>query len=212
MEIFLEELGKRYRREWIFRDLNFQASGPEAVAVLGPNGAGKSTLIRIAAGLALPSVGRLGLRQGGTEYRDEEHTARCAFTAPYLELPEELSLRQLLRFHFRFRPLLQGLDPGELPALLDLERFRDHAVQQYSSGMKQRVKLGLTLFTDVPFLFLDEPLTNLDSAGGHWYQELIRNYRRDRFIMVASNRPEEYSFCTRTLQLADHKPRRAERG
>jgi ABC-type multidrug transport system ATPase subunit len=208
MEIFLEGLGKRYRRDWIFRDLNFQASGPAAVAVLGPNGAGKSTLLRIAAGLALPSVGKLGLRQGHTEYRDEEHTARCAFTAPYLDMPEELSLRQLLRFHFRFRPLLPGLDPGDLPALLLLEAFQDQAVQQFSSGMKQRVRLGLTLFADIPFLFLDEPLTNLDVAGVRWYEGLIARFRLDRFVMVASNRQDEYSFCTQTLELGDYKSSR----
>lgn len=204
MEIFLEGLGKRYRRDWIFKGLDFTGSGPQAVAVLGPNGAGKSTLLRIAAGLALPSTGRVGLRQGDKEWLDEEHTARCAFTAPYLELPEELRLADLLRFHFRFRPLLSDVSLDDLPALLQLQAFRNHPVQYFSSGMKQRVRLGLTLFTDVPFLFLDEPLSNLDSKGEQWYLDLIASYRRGRFIMVASNRPDEYIFCDRRIMVTDY--------
>lgn len=208
MEICTEGLGKRFRSDWIFQDLDFRSQSPDTVALLGANGAGKSTLMKILAGLATPSVGRVRLSQGERVVEAVDHAAYCSFTAPYLELPEELSLSQLLDFHFSFRPLLAGVARRDIPELLRLSAASGRSIQEYSSGMKQRVKLGIALLTDVPFLFLDEPLTNLDADGVEWYHELVAAYRKDRFLMVASNRVDEYGFCTRTLQMADYKKQR----
>ncbi|MBP6185500.1 MAG: ABC transporter ATP-binding protein [Saprospiraceae bacterium] len=206
MEISLNQLGKRYRREWIFKDLNFHRSHPECIAILGPNGSGKSTLIRILAGLASPSNGSVTLKSSSSQIIDQEqHVLHCSFTAPYMELPEELTLDQLVRFHFAFRPLLHDLSVPDVPQLVRLEKFKTSAVNTFSSGMKQRLKLALALFTDVPFIFLDEPLTNLDAMGTEWYNELIKGYARHRTIMVASNRADEYAFCSSAIQMATFK-------
>jgi ABC-type multidrug transport system ATPase subunit len=206
MEISLNLLGKRYRKEWIFKELDFHRTNPECIAILGPNGSGKSTLIRILAGLASPSTGSISLKSADGQIPDQDcHVHYCSFTAPYMELPDELTLEQLLQFHFSFRPLLKDLSLSDVPELLRLDKFKSSAVNIFSSGMKQRLKLALALLTDVPFIFLDEPLTNLDSMGTEWYNELVNGFTRNRTIMVASNRPDEYTFCTSSIQMADFK-------
>ena len=71
--------------------------------------------------------------------------------------------------------------------------------------MKQRVKLLLALGADVPLLLLDEPTTNLDEQGVEWYQALINKAATTQSVVVASNQPHEYAFCTQNIQVAAYK-------
>lgn len=201
MELSLDNLGKRYREEWIFRGIHARFRGPAAVAILGPNGSGKSTLMRLLAGVATPSEGQVSRVYGSGEMRSDDWTGYSSFTAPYLDLPEELTIGKLIQFHFRFRKIRQGVTVEEVPALLLLDRFAGMEVQACSSGMRQRLKLGLAFLTDAPFLFLDEPLTNLDSNGADWYGEMYRMFGADRLTFVASNRPEEHAFCQERMHM-----------
>lgn len=204
MEISLDRIGKRYRGNWVFRGVDRSIRQADRLAVLGPNGSGKSTLLQIMAGLLLPSEGEAYLMEGtGRRLSHEEHVRAISFTAPYLELPEELSLRALLKHHFRFRPLLSGLSLMDLPAMWMLGKEVDVPVKYFSSGMKQRVKLGLTLLVDAPIILLDEPLTNLDDRGREWYDDMIQSWAVDRTVIVASNRKDEYVFCKTELDILD---------
>lgn len=201
MELCLDSLGKRYRDEWIFRGVSARFEGPAAVAILGPNGSGKSTLMRLMAGLATPSEGRVDRFSGPGKEKAHDGPGACAFTAPYLELPEELTIRQLIEFHFRFRIIRNGVELQDVSGILMLDRFADLEVQSCSSGMRQRLKLGLAFLTDSSFLFLDEPLTNLDERGTAWYGEMYERFGKDRLTFVASNRPEEHAFCQASMHM-----------
>lgn len=206
MVLSLKQLGKAYQDEWIFRGIDLNLATPSTWAILGANGAGKSTLLRIMAGLSLPSMGQVLYESpDGSSVPAEEALTQATFTAPYLELPEELSLQALLRFHFSFRALLPGVDPDEIPSLLLLHDQRKQAVSEFSSGMKQRLKLGVAVLTHAPFVFLDEPLTNLDDAGVRWYHDLIEAHTANRCVVVASNRKEEYIFCEREIRVEEYK-------
>lgn len=209
MELFLDRVGKSYDDESIFEEVSYHFPSVGATAILGPNGCGKSTLLRIIAGLGTASRGRVILEdESGLQFSEsDELVAHCSFSAPYMELPEELSLKVLLKFHFRFKTLMPGLDIFDLPERLRLKDQADQPVHQFSSGMKQRVKLGLALWTDTPFVLLDEPLTNLDAAGADWYLDLIRNHAANKHIIVASNRPDEYAFCDKVIRIEDFKPK-----
>ncbi|RYD51371.1 MAG: ATP-binding cassette domain-containing protein [Sphingobacteriales bacterium] len=204
MKISLEDGGKRYKKQWVFRKLNLRLETPEWVAILGHNGSGKSTLLRSLAGLQSLSEGNLTwqLSETGAPLAPElvyQYTSVCA---PGIELVEELTLEEVLQFHFKFKKLLPQISLSQIPELLGLNAARHKMLADFSSGMKQRVKLALALFADTPVVLLDEPCTNLDDAGIAQYLNWIQAYGTGRLLIVGSNDPREYSFCERTIELS----------
>ncbi|MDQ2772231.1 MAG: ATP-binding cassette domain-containing protein [Bacteroidota bacterium] len=201
-------LGKRYRRDWIFRGLTRTFRPGSATAVLGPNGAGKSTLLNTFSGQLLPTEGTLAFALNGRPLAVEDLPRHLAYAAPYLELLEELTLLELLRFHTRFKPLRPGVSIDQLIGIMYLEKAREQLVREFSSGMKQRLKLALALYADAPLLLLDEPTTNLDTTGTAWYLEQVRATRAGRTLLLSSNVPAEYGFCDEQLLVTDFQPAR----
>ena len=196
-------LGKRFQRDWIFRGLTRTFRPGSATAVLGPNGAGKSTLLNTISGQLLPTEGSLAYSQAGRAVLVEDVPQHLAYAAPYLELLEELTLLELLRFHTQFKPLRPGISLDALIELMYLEKARHQLVREFSSGMKQRLKLALALYADAPLLLLDEPTTNLDATGAAWFQEHVRATRAGRTLLLSSNVPAEYGFCDEQLLVTD---------
>ena len=209
MEINATGLGKRYQRDWIFRGLTRQFAAGSATAVLGPNGAGKSTLLNTVSGQLLPTEGRLTYTLAGREVAVEDLPRHLAYAAPYLELLEELTLLELLRFHTRFKPLRPGVSLAQLVDILYLQPAQNQLIREFSSGMKQRLKLGLALYAAAPLLLLDEPTTNLDATGAAWFQEHLAATRAGRTILLSSNVPAEYGFCDEQLLVTAFQPARA---
>ena len=199
-------LGKRYQRNWIFRGLTHTFRPGTATALLGPNGAGKSTLLNTLAGQLLPTEGTVTYTLAGRPVPPDSLPQHLAYAAPYLELPDELTLRELLRFHTHFKPLQAGISIEKLLGLLYLERAAGQLVREFSSGMKQRLKLGLALFAAAPLLLLDEPTTNLDATGVAWFREQVRANRAGRTLLISSNVPAEYDFCDAQLLVTDLQP------
>lgn len=203
MQITATGLGKRFQRDWIFRGLTRLFRPGSATAVLGPNGAGKSTLLNTISGQLLPTEGELTYALGGRPVAVEDLPRYLAYAAPYLELLEELTLLELLQFHTQFKPLQPGVSLDKLIDLMYLENSRHQLVREFSSGMKQRLKLALALYADAPLLLLDEPTTNLDATGVAWYQEHVEATRDGRTVLLSSNVATEYAFCDEVLVVTD---------
>ena len=207
LELEAQGLGRRYGRQWIFRGLSHRFELGSATAVLGPNGAGKSTLLSILAGQLLPTEGQVSYELlGGKQLPVAAVPRQLAYCAPYLELPEDFTLLELLDFHTRLKPLRAGVSVANLVETMYLQRARHQAVRTFSSGMKQRLKLGLALYAATPLLLLDEPTTNLDATGAAWYQAQVAEARRadiNRVIIVSSNVPAEYGFCEAAVRITD---------
>lgn len=205
MEVSLENIGRRFNREWIFRGISQSFSSDSSYAILGPNGSGKSTLLQIIAGALSPSEGTVR-HQFQNQPVDEEKVFRnVSIAAPYLELIEEFSLTELLEFHFHFKGIAKGLSREGLISLLQLEKARHKQLKYFSSGMKQRVKLALAVCSNSPVLILDEPTSNLDKNGVEWYQQLIADFTANRIVLVGSNQEHEYLFCQHQLLITDYK-------
>ncbi|MBH8557173.1 ABC transporter ATP-binding protein [Hymenobacter negativus] len=203
MQITATGLGKRFQRDWIFRGLTRVFRPGSATAVLGPNGAGKSTLLNTFSGQLLPTEGTLAYSLAGQDLAVEDVPRHLAYAAPYLELLEELTLLEMLQFHTQFKPLRPGVTLDQLIGIMYLEKARHQLVREFSSGMKQRLKLGLALYADAPLLLLDEPTTNLDTTGVAWYQEHVQATRAGRTLLLSSNVPAEYGFCDEQLVVTD---------
>lgn len=205
MKIELENIGRRFNKEWIFRKIDYQFFQGQSYAILGPNGSGKSTFLQVLAGSLNPSIGKLNYSLDGKDIDVDTVFNQLSLATPYLELIEEFTLRELITYHFRFKRLLDGWNTDRIIQLLGLERSSDKEIRYFSSGMKQRTKLALACCADTPLLFLDEPTANLDTQGVEWYHQLITDFSNDRLIIICSNQEHEYSFCSHQLQISDYK-------
>lgn len=205
MKIYLEHISKRFQRHWIFKDINTSFTTPGAYAILGRNGSGKSTLLRIIAGMQAPSVGKLIFEVDGKQLEQGKLFKQVSFCAPSQEIVEELTLHEFLKFHFTFKNIYPGLAIDDIIAITGLEDAKNKPIEDYSSGMKQRVKLAQAIFTDSPVLLLDEPCTNLDDAGVLQYRSWIEEYGKNRLIVVASNDVREHYFCKEQIAIENYK-------
>ena len=215
MKISLDHISKKFQRHWIFKDINYNFTAPGACALLGSNGSGKSTLLRVISGMQNPSKGKVHFEFDGKPLAANEVFPYIAYCAPGMEIVEELTLKEFLEFHFTFKktlPLTRSGTGGksritveEIIAIIGLEAAADKPIADYSSGMKQRVKLAQAIFSDTPALLLDEPCTNLDNAGVEQYRSWMETYATDRLVIVASNDVREYFFCRDQIEVEMYK-------
>ena len=195
MKIALDKLGRRFNREWIFKNIDYTFEQGQSYAILGINGSGKSTLLQVLSGALTPSSGSLTYTLNNQKVDAEDIYKHLIIAAPYLELIEEFTLLEVLNFHFQFKLRKQNLDNNALVKLLGMEASQNKQLKYFSSGMKQRVKLILAFCSDVPILMLDEPTANLDEQGIKWYLQLIKEFTQNQLVIICSNQEHEYSFC-----------------
>jgi ABC-type multidrug transport system ATPase subunit len=203
--IQVQNASKRFHHQWIFKNLNLDLSLGDSIAITGGNGSGKSTLLKCLSGAIPLTSGAIQYKSGPTQIAEEQWFRSLALATPYLELPEEFTLSEVLSFHFQFKNPLQNRSNVEILGILGLEKHKSKTISQFSSGMKQRVKLALAIFSEVPFLLLDEPTTNLDKQGVTWYLELIQQYKPNRIVVICSNDPREFDFCEKKIAMEDFK-------
>ena len=203
--IQVQNASKRFHHEWIFKNLNLDLSAGDTIAITGGNGSGKSTLLKCLSGAIPLTSGAIQYQSGATQIVEEQWFRSLALATPYLELPEEFTLSEVLTFHFQFKNPLQQRSNAEILEILGLEKHKSKTLSQFSSGMKQRVKLALAIFSEVPFLLLDEPTTNLDKQGVTWYLDLIQQFTPNRIVMICSYDPREYDFCEKKIAMEDFK-------
>lgn len=204
-EIQLDGASKRFQFEWIFKNLSFALSQGNSLAITGSNGSGKSTLLKCVSGSIPLTSGKIHFKKNQDIISESDWFSNLSFAAPYMELPEEFMLEELLRFHFRFKSPLNFMSIEEMMDIMYLTPHKSKPVSHFSSGMKQRLKLGLAFFSDVPLVLLDEPTSNLDKKGIEWYLELIASFSANRILLICSNDPREYDFCEQKIVLEDYK-------
>jgi ABC-type multidrug transport system ATPase subunit len=205
MTVSLTNAGKRFNREWIFRNFNYTFLLGETYAIVGSNGSGKSTLLQVLAGSMDISEGKIIWEANGRAIDNENTYSYLTIAAPYLEVIEEMNAVEFFEFHFRFKPLLPNISIKEIIAIVGLEKSAKKQIRYYSSGMKQRIKLAQAVFSDVPLLLLDEPCTNLDESGYSLYNQLINDYAKGKTVIVSSNDENEYSFCENVISISNYK-------
>lgn len=204
MKITLIDAGKRFNRDWIFRHLDYEFLPHRHYAITGPNGSGKSTLLQIIAGAIAATEGVVRY-SAGREIAPEHAYRQLSLSAPYLELIEEMTAMEFLRFHHAFKPFLASHSPSGILDTVGLATAAEKQIRFFSSGMKQRLKLAQAIYSDTSAILLDEPCTNLDAEGVALYQSIIRQNGNDRLVIVSSNDPQEYDFCETVLDIRRYK-------
>lgn len=203
MLVSLEKAGKRYNRDWIFRNISFHFHPAKRYAIIGPNGSGKSTLLQVIASSLQQNEGSVSWQVNSKKLAVEAVYKYISIAAPYLDIIEEMTAGEFLQFHASFKPLIKPVE--EIISIIGLEKAREKQIRFFSSGMKQRVKLAQAIFSDVPLVLLDEPCTNLDTTGYDLYHQLVSNYCAEKTVIVSSNDVNEYDFCEERIAIMDYK-------
>lgn len=189
------------------------------IGLLGPNGAGKSTLLKILLGLVSPTTGTgrvLDQELGGDRDSASNWQLRrligympeTASLVPGLSGVEYVALAGEL-YGMRLREAKRRAH--EVLSFLELEEARYRRVEDYSAGMKQRVKLAQALVHDPAVLFLDEPTSGLDPAGRDAMLRLVKTLGTDHgksVIFSTHLLADVEAVCERVVIMAGGRIRR----
>jgi len=204
MKILASQVEKKFRQELVIKNFNYSFQAGQSYAITGPNGSGKSTLINVLSQFSLPTKGKVQYTKDNQEISSEDSFRHIAFVAPYTEIIEEFNPMEMIEFLKK---------SGYLPGYFDIEAFEDYSelkisrhkiIKNFSSGMKQKVKLSLAMASERPILLLDEPTSNLDEKAKYWFKEKLKDHQ-GKLIIIASNEQEEINQCTQNLSILDFK-------
>lgn len=206
ISIQITNAGKKFGREWIFRNISLDIKQGEKIVILGLNGSGKSTLLQAITGYLGLNEGSISFTENQQKIEDEQQYQFISLASPYLELIEDFTLTEQLEHAAIYKPFLKELSIAQITELSGLSAHKNKYIKLFSSGMKQRLKLTLAILADAPILFLDEPTTNLDATVIDWYKDMIANYAKHKTIIVCSNSiKDEYEFCEKIIQMEEFK-------
>ena len=101
MQCSVQQISKRFGKNWILKDIELEIQSGERLALLGRNGSGKSTFLRILAGQLSPSKGSITYRSEGSEIDNQSLYRHLVIIAPYVDLYRQMTLKEALDFHFQ---------------------------------------------------------------------------------------------------------------
>jgi len=200
MEILVQNLSKKFRQEFVLKSFSHSFKSGQSYAITGPNGSGKSTLLQLIAQFTLPNSGTVEM----TGIDPELAYSHITYAAPYVELIEEYTLSEHLEILVKNKYLPASVTLELLEDFIDLQPGRFKLIKNYSSGMRQKIKLGFALLSDRSVLLLDEPTTNFDEQAKNWFFNRLEQ-QRHKLIIVASNEAREIEFCKEKIDILDFK-------
>ena len=210
LSLKLEAVIKRYNRSPIFSPVSFEISTGNIIAVTGSNGSGKSTLLKIIAGVTAPSKGQCFWSKQSKPLEPRELQKELGFVAPYLELYNEMTAIE----HVQFVAELKAKKISTAAALQELVTFgleesiagSNRRVNQYSSGMQQRVRLAMAFVSEPKVLLLDEPSSNLDENGIQTlFGRIEERAKNGAIVIIATNDEREKKLASKEIPLSAYQ-------
>lgn len=206
LKIRLNNVAKKFGTEWIFKGVDLTINQSDKIVLLGGNGSGKSTLLQVISGYVLPNKGTVDFFADDQQVDKEFYRNHMSFASPYFELIDEFTFEELIEHTRIYKPFLNNLSANDIIEIAELTHAKDKPLKNYSSGMKQRVKLSMAILADCPLLLLDEPASNLDRGAIDWYKKAIGWYSSHKTIIICSNSiAEEFELCDKEIDLNNYK-------
>ena len=199
--IEVEGLTKRYGRQTAIADLNFEVARGEIVGFLGPNGAGKSTTMRILSGFLSATSG--SARVAGLDLAEDsiEVRRRVGYLPENNPLPDDMRVREFLKFRARLKGLDRVSSRGRVDAVIeqfDLGEMANRMIASLSKGYRQRVGLADALVHEPELLILDEPTIGLDPHQIMSVRLVIKTLAAEHTVLISSHiLPEMEVTCSR---------------
>lgn len=210
IEINCNNLSKSFSGKIIFKNLSLKLSSKNSVTITGNNGSGKSTFIKVLANVIRPSAGSVEINENNLSLPKEEWYQKIGLLSPYLNLYDELTGFENLDFFLKLKTF-QTDDKAateKVNSLLkevNLFDKRNETVKNYSSGMKQRLKLAFAILNDPEILFMDEPRSNLDQSGIDIMINVANRQKEKGILIIATNDAEDKLICDELINIEDYK-------
>jgi putative ABC transport system ATP-binding protein len=195
----------------VLKDITFDVSPGEFLAILGPSGSGKTTLLGLLAGLDLPSSGTVHLdgQQLGSMTEDERARLRVekiGFVFQSFQLMPTLTAQENVQVPLELRGESETRSRArDLLNRVGLSGREHHYPVQLSGGEQQRVALARAFSTGPKILFADEPTGNLDASTGATIIELMGGLNNDQgtTLILVTHDLELAARARRTIRLTD---------
>lgn len=210
IKFICENLEKRFTDKLIFKNLSFSLKEKSSLAVTGRNGSGKSTLLKILCNLIKENKGKLSLEINSKHIERENYYKFIGLVSPYINLYDELTAFENLEFFASLKNISgnTGNRKEKIYSLLEkvnLYSVRNELVKNYSSGMKQRLKIAFSILNNPLILFLDEPKTNLDNEGINIIYKIANEQKEKGILILATNDEEDTNLCDVRINIEDYK-------
>jgi ABC-type multidrug transport system ATPase subunit len=205
LEVSLENISKRFGYQWIVRACNYHFPPGSISGISGMNGSGKSTLIKIISSHLSPTEGKVKYKAGEKWVGNSDIYKYLSMVGPYTGLIGEYNIEEQYDFHFKFKKKSRDIKFEEFREWLELDIHPTKRIMDYSSGMHQRLQLGIALQTDVPLLLLDEPTSFLDNHAKDWFYRNLESMAANKTIIIASNDKEDFALCGKMYDVMELK-------
>ncbi len=201
IQLNVTSLSKQFGTNRVFTGLSFSAEAG-VMGIAGSNGSGKSTLLKCVSGLMKSSSGSAEWIVDGIATDKQSLKPLIGFAAPYIQLYEELTVNENLKFITDINKNYENILAAELLTYLGASEFANSHFGELSTGQQQRAKLAAALIHKPRILLLDEPGSNLDKKGRKVIESIISRFReKDGLVLLASNQTYELDLCDHVLNL-----------
>ncbi|MBM55659.1 MAG: multidrug ABC transporter ATP-binding protein [Euryarchaeota archaeon] len=203
MSIAARNLVKEFSGQFALKDVSLEIPSGQVLGLLGPNGAGKSTLMRLICGYIPPNSGSLEVCGFDVDEEPLETKARIGYLPESNPLPEEMYIREYLKFVagiYKLDNAVQRVEDVIVQVGLTLEVHKK--IGQLSKGFRQRVGLAAAIIHKPEVLILDEPTSGLDPNQLVEIRSLIRSIGKERTVMLSTHIMQEVeAMCDRVVMI-----------
>jgi ABC-type multidrug transport system ATPase subunit len=210
IQIELDQISKRYGYQSILKNINLILLPSSKTGISGRNGSGKSTMLKIISSYLSPSSGKITYKAGDNLINRNQIALEIAFCAPYIQVTQEMSLKEVFSFQSKFIPFYNNIDYKSFLDIIEMKSPKDKEIKFFSSGMQQKVNLGLTILRQSKILLLDEPTSYLDVQAKAWFHKFLHANQNDRTIVIASNDKDDFNnlndiYNIESIEISKHK-------
>jgi len=186
LEVF--NIGKKYKKRPVLRNVSLNVRRGEAVGLLGPNGAGKTTCFYCVTGLITPDYGEV--RIDGQDITRLPMYKRARLGIGYL--PQEASIFRSLSVEDNIKAILEMVveDEGQRETMLEsllnefsIAHLRKAPALALSGGERRRLEIARALASQPNYILLDEPLAGIDPIAVGEIRRLVSQLK-DRGLGV----------------------------
>jgi len=207
MKLIFENITKRFGNLQVVDAFNTEVKKGELVALVGPSGCGKSTLLHIAAGLEMPSSGRMLVNDQLVRGPNPERMLMFQENALYPWQTLLQNVAMALEFQKTERQQAQQ-QAREWLAKVNLKGFEDYYPHQVSGGMRQRAALARAFISHPQVLLLDEPFGALDALTRMTLQDALRALIREMrpTVLLVTHDVDEALFLADRILVFSPRP------